>query len=243
MVMLEIRNVSRFFKTGDIVVKALDDLSLDIDEAEFTAMVGPSGSGKTTLLNQIGGLDTPDAGSIVINGTDITRLNRRELTELRLWKIGFIFQEYNLVPVLSALENVEYVMMLQGVNSRERRQRASAVLREVGLEQQGHRRPHELSGGQQQRVAVARAIVSKPAIVLADEPTANLDSKSGASLLDLMRDLNQELGITFVFSTHDPMVMERAGRLVHLKDGRIDENAPQHDESVGGVNLGAQHSC
>lgn len=228
MAIVEVRNVSRHFTTGPVVVKALNDVSLKIEQGEFTAMVGPSGSGKTTLLNQIGGLDQPDNGSIVISDTEITTLNRKQLTELRLWKIGFVFQEYNLISVLTARENVEYVMTLQGISQNERRDRACAVLQKVGLGDEENRRPNELSGGQQQRVAVARAIVSNPAIVLADEPTANLDSKTGASLLDLMRSLNREQGVTFLFSTHDPMVMDRANRIIQLKDGRVvnDLNQP-----------------
>jgi len=222
MSIVSMQSVSRIFQSGDTQIKALDDVTLTIEPGEFTAMVGPSGSGKTTLLNQVGGLDTPDTGTIHIDGTEITALNRTALTRLRLWKIGFIFQEYNLIPVLSALENVEYVMLLQKINAAERRRRAEEVLSEVGLSAMAHRRPNEMSGGQQQRVAVARAIVSKPAIVLADEPTANLDSKTGAALLDLMRELNQQHGITFLFSTHDTMVMERARRIVYLRDGRIE---------------------
>lgn len=224
MAIVEVDHVSRQFLSGAVSVKALDDVSMSIEKGEFTAMVGPSGSGKTTLLNQIGGLDHPSSGSIKIDGTLITKLDRKALTQLRLWKIGFVFQEYNLIPVLSALENVEYVMLLQRVSANERRQRAQAVLAEVGLASMEHRRPQELSGGQQQRVAVARAIVSKPSIVLADEPTANLDSKTGAALLDLMRSLNEQHGITFLFSTHDTMVMERANRIIHLKDGRIEQD-------------------
>ncbi|MCG8314357.1 MAG: ABC transporter ATP-binding protein [Pseudomonadales bacterium] len=224
MSIVRVENVSRIFKSGEIEVKALNNVSLDIQPGEFTAMVGPSGSGKTTLLNQIGGLDQPNSGKIFIDEDEITVLGKNELTSLRLWKVGFIFQEYNLIPVLSALENVEYVMLLQGVSASERELRAKQVLKEVGLSGMETRRPKALSGGQQQRVAVARAIVSRPAIVLADEPTANLDSKTGAALLDLMRKLNQEHNITFLFSTHDPMVMERATRIVHLKDGEIEKD-------------------
>ena len=185
-------------------------------------MVGRARSGKTTLLNQIGALDEPDSGRIQVAGEEITGLSRKKRTLLRLWKVGFVFQEYNLIGVLSAQENVEYVLMLRGVPFRERRAEARRILVEVGLQGLERRLPHELSGGQQQRVAVARAIVSKPAIVLADEPTANLDSTTGAALLDLMRKLNAEHGITFVFSTHDPMVMERARRVIHLRDGRVE---------------------
>jgi len=219
---VETQNVTKTYRQHDIEVHALQGVSLKIDAGEFTVMVGPSGSGKTTLLNHIGGLDSPTTGDIRIGDQFLGKLSRNALTTLRLWKIGFIFQEYNLISVLTALENVEYVMLLQGITATERRQRAEAILQEVGLAAMANRRPHELSGGQQQRVAVARAMVTQPSIILADEPTANLDSKTGASLLDLMKTLNEQHGITFLFSTHDPMVMERAKRVVRLKDGRID---------------------
>ena len=222
MALVNVDHVSRVYRQDSIAVKALDDVSMTIEAGEFTTLVGPSGSGKTTLLNQIGALDEPSAGRIQIDGREITGLSRRKRTDLRLRKIGFVFQEYNLIGVLSAQENVEYVLMLRGVPFRERRQRARVILADVGLVGLETRLPNELSGGQQQRVAVARAIVSKPAIVLADEPTANLDSRTGAALLEMMRRLNDEHGVTFVFSTHDPMVMERARRVVHLKDGRIE---------------------
>jgi putative ABC transport system ATP-binding protein len=192
-----------------------------VDAGEFLALVGPSGSGKTTLLNLIGGLDRPSEGKVFIEGRDITKLSSGSLAGLRLKRIGFVFQEFNLIPVLTAFENVEYVMLLQGVREDERRERAHAILKEVGLEGMASRRPGELSGGQQQRVAVARAIVAEPAIVLADEPTANLDSVTEASLLDMMKLLNEEKGITFIFSTHDPEVMAKARRIVRLKDGAI----------------------
>lgn len=222
MSIVNVDRVSRIYHQDAIAVKALDNVSVAIEAGEFTTLVGPSGSGKTTLLNQIGALDEPDTGRIQIAGQEITGLSRKKRTTLRLWKIGFVFQEYNLIGVLSAQENVEYVLMLRGVSFQERRTQARLILAEVGLEGLEKRLPRELSGGQQQRVAVARAIVSKPAIVLADEPTANLDSKTGAALLDLMRGLNEEHGITFVFSTHDPMVMARARRVIHLKDGHIE---------------------
>ncbi|AOY87740.1 macrolide ABC transporter ATP-binding protein [Marinobacter salinus] len=222
MSIVNVENASRIYRQDAIAVKALDNVSVSIEAGEFITLVGPSGSGKTTLLNQIGALDEPDAGRIQVAGEEITGLSRKKRTTLRLWKIGFVFQEYNLIGVLSAQENVEYVLMLRGVPFRERRAETRSILAEVGLHGMEQRLPHELSGGQQQRVAVARAIVSKPAIVLADEPTANLDSTTGAALLDLMRKLNAEHGITFVFSTHDPMVMERARRVIHLKDGRIE---------------------
>ena len=222
MSIVNVENTSRIYRQDSIAVKALDEVSAAIDAGEFTTLVGPSGSGKTTLLNQIGALDEPDSGRIQVAGEEITGLSRKKRSHLRLWKIGFVFQEYNLIGVLSAQENVEYVLMLRGVPFRERRAEAARILVEVGLQGLERRLPHELSGGQQQRVAVARAMVGKPAIVLADEPTANLDSATGAALLDLMRGLNAEHGMTFVFSTHDPMVMERARRVIHLRDGRVE---------------------
>ena len=213
--------VTKVYQQDSVAVEALKDVDLEIAEGEFLALVGPSGSGKSTLLNLIGGLDRPTAGRLWVAGEELGQLSRRALAELRLKRIGFVFQEYNLIPVLSAIENVEYVMLLQNVPDAERREHALAILHEVGLEGLEDRRPGELSGGQQQRVAVARAIVAAPALVLADEPTANLDSATGAALMDLMRRLNEEKHVTFVFSTHDAMVMERARRLVRLKDGLI----------------------
>ena len=225
---VRVEKASKVYQRDRIAVPALQEATLDILRGDFVALVGPSGSGKTTLLNLIGGLDQPTDGRIWVGDQEITSLTKRELAEVRLRKIGFVFQEYNLVPVLSALENVEYVMLLQGVPEAKRRARAMSLLEQLGLEGLQHRRPNELSGGQQQRVAVARAIAAEPIIVLPDEPTANLDSKSGATLMDLMRRLNEEQGTTFVFSTHDPMVMERARRIVRLRDGRIeaDERRP-----------------
>jgi putative ABC transport system ATP-binding protein len=220
---VRLERVSRIYRHGDIEVRALQDVDLEIRRGDFAALVGPSGSGKTTLLNIIGGLDTPTSGRVWIGDTEITRLSAAKLAEVRLRQIGFVFQEYNLIPVLSALENVEYVMLLQGVPEDERQRRALALLKELGLEGMEHRRPAELSGGQQQRVAVARAIVSEPLIVLPDEPTANLDSAAGAALLDLMRSLNERKGVTFIFSTHDPLVMQRARRIIRMRDGRIVE--------------------
>jgi putative ABC transport system ATP-binding protein len=220
-VVVRMEKVSRIYRRGGIEVAALRDVDLEIRGGEFAALVGPSGSGKTTLLNLIGGLDSPTSGRIWVGDVETTRLSRAELAQVRLRHIGFVFQEYNLIPVLSALENVEYVMLLQGVGEDERRARALALLKELGLGGMEHRRSNELSGGQQQRVAVARAIVSEPLIVLPDEPTANLDSVAGAALLDLMRTLNERKGVTFVFSTHDPMVMQRARRIIHMRDGRI----------------------
>ena len=213
--------LTKVYRQDSIAVTALQDVDLEIAAGEFVALVGPSGSGKSTLLNLLGGLDRPTSGRLWVADEELATMSRRALAELRLRRIGFVFQEFNLIPVLSSLENVEYVMLLQGVADEERRRRAMAILNEVGLAGLEDRRPSELSGGQQQRVAVARAIVSEPALVLADEPTANLDSATGAALMDLMRKLNEDKGITFVFSTHDAMVMERARRLVHLKDGQI----------------------
>jgi putative ABC transport system ATP-binding protein len=214
-------NINKTYKQGQLKVQALTDVSLQIDKGEFLAVAGPSGSGKTTLLNMIGGLDLIDSGRIVVDGEAFETMSQSQLANLRLHKIGFVFQAYNLIPVLSAIENVEYVMLLQGLPSNERRAKARAILDDVGLEGKDNRRPAELSGGQQQRVAVARAIVSDPSIVLADEPTANLDSKTGQGLLEMMKQMNADKQITFIFSTHDRMVMEYARRLVKLRDGRL----------------------
>jgi putative ABC transport system ATP-binding protein len=218
------QDVSKTYRQGKMAVAALKNITLDVRTGSFMALAGPSGSGKTTLLNLIGGLDFPDSGDIRVNGHDYAQISPTRMAELRLHKIGFVFQAYNLIPVLSALENVEYVMLLQGVSAADRHRRAVQILDEVGLEGKYDRRPAELSGGQQQRVAVARAIVSGPSIVLADEPTANLDSKTGESLLQLMRRMNRERQVTFIFSTHDNMVMAYARRLVLLKDGEIAED-------------------
>jgi putative ABC transport system ATP-binding protein len=221
-VVVRVEAATKTYQRDSIAVKALAGIDLEIRKGEFAVLVGPSGSGKTTLLNLIGGLDTPTSGRILIAGTDIGRLTKSELSQLRLRQIGFVFQEFNLIPVLSAIENVEFIMLLQGLPEAERRERSMMLLKELGLEGLEHRRPNELSGGQQQRVAVARAIAADPVIVLPDEPTANLDSKAGAALMDLMRRLNEERAATFVFSTHDPMVVERAKRVIRLRDGRIE---------------------
>jgi putative ABC transport system ATP-binding protein len=221
MDIVQVKNVKKSYAQGKLAVQALKGVSLNIDKGGFVALAGPSGSGKTTLLNLIGGLDLPDAGDVTVDGSTFSRMSQSDLAKLRLNKVGFIFQAYNLIPVLSAIENVEFVMLLQGVAKDERQAKAKAILDEVGLDGKYDRRPAELSGGQQQRVAVARAIVSNPSIVLADEPTANLDSKTGNGLLEMMRQMNAKKNVTFIFSTHDAMVMDYARRLIHIKDGEI----------------------
>jgi putative ABC transport system ATP-binding protein len=221
MSLIEVSRVTKDYLDGKTVIQALRGVDLSIEKGEFSAVAGPSGSGKTTLLNLIGGLDQPTGGSIHLDGIELSVLKPRQLHEMRLHHIGFVFQAYNLIPVLTARENVEFTMLLQGVAPRERKARALEMLEEVGLADEANRRPPAMSGGQQQRVAVARAIVTKPGIVLADEPTANLDSTTGAGLLDLMQNLNREYGVTFLFSTHDPMVMEYSRRLIRLRDGQI----------------------
>lgn len=218
---IETTHLSREFGQGDTLVKALTDANITIVRGEFTAIIGPSGSGKSTLLQLIGGLDNPSSGDVFLDNKNINRMTGTELSDFRRDHIGFIFQAYNLIPVLSARENIEYIMLLQGVPTAERDKRVDKLMHAVGLEGLGDRRPAELSGGQQQRVAVARAMVSKPSIILADEPTANLDSKTGADLLDMMKELNEQQNMTFVFSTHDPKIMERAKRIIRLVDGCI----------------------
>lgn len=213
-------NVTKTYQPGEVKIQALRGISLTIEKGGFVAIAGPSGSGKTTLLNLIGGLETPDSGHVELDGDRLESMKKSSRTELRLHKIGFVFQAYNLIPVLTAEENVEFGMLLQGVNKKERRDRSRSILDEVGLEGKYDRRPNELSGGQQQRIAVARAIVSNPVIVLADEPTANLDSKTGAGLLEMMKQMNEENEVTFVFSTHDQMVINHAERLIRLRDGQ-----------------------
>ncbi len=217
-------DVAKHYVTGDHTVRAVDGVSLTVTPGSFVALAGPSGSGKTTLLNLIGALDTPTSGTVCVEGQQLGGLSRSQLSTLRRDRLGFVFQAYNLIPVLTALENVEYVLMLQGRPTAERQELSHAILDAVGLAGMADRRPGQLSGGQQQRVAVARAIVSKPALVLADEPTANLDSATGEGLLDMMAQLNEERGATFVFSTHDPIVIERARRLVRLRDGRVESD-------------------
>jgi len=218
------RSIRKTYQDNGVPVEAVRGIDLTITKGEFSAIVGPSGSGKTTFLNIISGLDQPSQGEIHLAGKSLSSMSGRELSDFRRDHIGFIFQAYNLIPVLTVEENVEYIMLLQGVNKEERHRRVEKILAELGLEGFAGRLPTKLSGGQQQRVAVARAMVAGPSLVLADEPTANLDSKTGGELLDMMRTQNEKSGITFVFSTHDTKIMERARRLVTLKDGRIDSD-------------------
>jgi putative ABC transport system ATP-binding protein len=234
MALLRLEGIDKRYRQGEVEVQALRDINLSVKKGEFAALVGPSGSGKTTLLNIIGGLDSPSHGSVHLNDTNITDLSEAELSDFRLFQLGFIFQAYNLVPVLSALENVELVMVMQGIHIDARRERAEHYLELVGLTSMMHRRPSALSGGQQQRVAVARALAAGPRLVLADEPTANLDSENATALLDIMHRLSHEEETTFLFSTHDPRVMERAERIITLRDGSIesDQTIEQHHHAL-----------
>jgi putative ABC transport system ATP-binding protein len=215
------RNVSKVYRQDAVAVQALTDINLEVPKKDFACLSGPSGSGKSTLLNLIGGLDRPTTGEISVDGRRVDQLGKSELAALRLHRIGFVFQAYNLIPVLTAIENVEFVMQLQGMAAAERAAKACTILKEVGLDGLEDRRPGELSGGQQQRVAVARAIVSEPSLVLADEPTANLDSKTAQALMELLVHMNTEHNVTFIFSTHDKLVMDFSRRLIKLHDGRI----------------------
>ena len=221
MSVIKTKGVTKVYNPEKIAVNALKGVDLTIEPGEFAAIVGPSGSGKTTLLNIIGGLDRPSEGEVLVDGTDVSKLTDNQLIDFRKSHIGFVFQAYNLIPVLTARENVEFVMLLQKRPKAERDARTKELLSAVGLEDQTNKRPSEMSGGQQQRVAVARALASKPALILADEPTANLDSHSTANLLDIMSRLNKEEGATFVFSTHDQRVIDRAQRVITLEDGVI----------------------
>ena len=221
MHVIETKNISKLYKQADQDIIALNDVSISFEKGEFTAIVGPSGSGKTTFLNSIGGLDSPTSGKVLIEKKEITGLSSNQLIDFRLKNIGFVFQSYNLIPVLTAKENVEFIMLMQGLSKLYRHKRSIELLNSVGLEDQLNRRPNQLSGGQQQRVAVARALASKPKFVLADEPTANLDSSSTANLLDIMSKLNKTEKMTFIFSTHDQRVIDRANRIITLEDGKI----------------------
>ena len=222
--MIETKNLSKIYNPGKFEVKAVNNISTFFEEGEFTSVVGPSGSGKTTFLNCVGGLDQPTSGEVIISGENITKLSGSKIINYRLNNIGFVFQAYNLIPVLSAKENIEMIMLLQGVDENNRISRTNELLNQVGLYEMRNRRPSQLSGGQQQRVAVARALASKPKFILADEPTANLDSKSTSNLLDIMSQLNEAENITFIFSTHDQRVIDRARRVVTLEDGKIDND-------------------
>jgi len=221
---VRLQDVKKVYKTGDVETYALNGISLSVNKGEFAALCGPSGSGKTTALNLIGALDTPSSGRIEVEGRNIAQMSKSDLSKMRMNRIGIVFQAYNLIPVLTAYENAEFVLVLQGIPDKERKDRVMAILEEVGMADMAHRRPSQLSGGQQQRVAIARAVVSEPALVLADEPTANVDSRTAESLLVLMEHLNHDHNSTFIFSTHDPRVMERAHRLIMMKDGEIAED-------------------
>lgn len=219
--LIEVRDVHRTFRNGEVEVHALRGIDLDVAPGEFSVLAGPSGSGKTTLLNVIGCLDRPTKGRVHVDGVEVSKFNKKEAAEFRLHRIGFVFQAYNLIPVLSAYENAEFVMMLKGAPAKERRETVMKLLHRVGLEGMTDRRPHELSGGQQQRVAVVRALAGHPSVVFADEPTANLDSKASEDLLDLMVELNKEHDVTFLFSSHDPVVIERCRRVIRLDSGEV----------------------
>jgi putative ABC transport system ATP-binding protein len=227
MKVIVVKQLKKIYNTTEVEVKALNGVDLSFEQGEFAAIVGPSGSGKTTLLNMMGGLDEPSEGEITIDGTNIRTLSSSQLIDFRLRNIGFVFQAYNLIPVLTALENVEFIMQLQEIPKKERQQRAKALLEQVGLDNRINSRPAKLSGGQQQRVAVARALASKPKFVLADEPTANLDSKSTANLLNIMEELNRKENITFIFSSHDQRVINKARRIITLEDGKVISDSPR----------------
>ena len=232
MKIIQTQNLTKIYNSDMVPVRALNNVSIDFDEREFTAIVGPSGSGKTTLLNMLGGLDKPTEGKIMIDGTDITTLKESKLIDFRLHNIGFVFQSYNLLPVLTAKENVSFIMLLQKVDPKVMEKRATDLLKQVGLEDKMDVRPTKLSGGQQQRVAVARALASKPRFILADEPTANLDTESAFNLLDIMARLNREENITLIFSTHDQRVIERARRVITLVDGAVASDEHFERETV-----------
>lgn len=221
MSIIEIKNLTKIYDGAGLEVKAVNGIDLNFEKGEFAAVVGPSGSGKTTFLNLLGGLDSPTAGEVVVDGVNIWKLRSRKLINFRMNNIGFVFQAYNLIPVLTARENVEFIMQLQGRSKSERDARTKELLKAVGLVDRINSRPNKLSGGQQQRVAVARALASKPKFILADEPTANLDTKSTENLLDIMERLNKEEDITFIFSTHDARVVKKARRVVTMEDGKI----------------------
>jgi len=224
MKVIEVKKLNKVYKDTAVDVHAVNDISFDIEQGEFTAIVGPSGCGKTTLLNLLGGLDNPSDGEIIINNQNISNFSERQMVDFRMQNIGFVFQAYNLIPVLTAKENVEFIMHLQKRSKKEREERSLQLLNDVGIGDKANVRPSHLSGGQQQRVAVARALASKPQFVLADEPTANLDSKSTETLLDIMEQLNKKENITFIFATHDQRVVKKAHRVITLEDGKIAED-------------------
>lgn len=221
---IKIQDLYKIYTETEVEVKAVNGVNLTFEEGEFAAIVGPSGSGKTTLLNVVGGLDSPSSGSVIIDCTDISTLSSKQMIDFRLNNIGFVFQAYNLIPVLTAKENAEFIMQLQHKSKEERQKRIMELFEAVGISDKANVRPNKLSGGQQQRVAVARALASKPKFILADEPTANLDSKATADLLDIMHKLNKEENITFIFSTHDQRVIDRAERVITLEDGKVIED-------------------
>jgi len=233
MEVIKIENITRIFKTGKVETQALRGVSLSIESGEFTALVGPSGSGKTTLLQLIGCLDQPTSGHVFINGKDVSQLNRNQRADMRRGTIGFIFQFFALIPTLTAYENIEMPLLLNGHSASERRERIMQLLESVDLTGRAAHRPDQLSGGEQQRVAIARALASKPALILADEPTANLDTPNGKQVMETMTRLNQETGVTFVFATHDPRVIQYARRVITLRDGSIVENSAEEKTSPG----------
>lgn len=235
MAIVQTKNLSKVYNPDTVPVHALRDVSVSIEEGEFTSIVGPSGSGKTTLLNMLGGLDKPSSGSVWVNGKEITSMKERDLIDFRLHNIGFVFQHYNLIPVFTAHENVSFIMLLQNRSKKEIKERADQLLDEVGLGDRKTARPVQMSGGQQQRVAVARALASEPKFILADEPTANLDSTSAMNLLDIMNRMNREQNVTFVFSTHDQRVIDRARRVITMVDGAIYKDEYQNAEETKAV--------
>ena len=235
MEIAKVENVTRFYKVGNVETQALRGVDLSISDGEFTALVGPSGSGKTTLLQLIGCLDQPTSGKVWINGKDVSRLNRAQRADVRRGQIGFIFQFFALIPTLTAYENIEMPLLLVGAKPAERRARVEELLQAVDLTERAHHRPDQMSGGQQQRVAIARALATRPSLILADEPTANLDTPNGKQVMEIMTRLNQETGVTFVFATHDPRVIQYARRVVTLRDGKIAETQEVVEPALAGV--------
>ena len=219
--MIELQKVTKIYRSGDEIITALNNISLEIKEGEFTAIAGPSGSGKTTLLNIISGIEKPDQGDVFFDELHLNRLNEEKLSDIRLRRIGFVFQAYNLIPTLTARENAEFILFLRGVSERVRRKKVEEIFENLGIAHLLDRFPHQMSGGQQQRVAIARAIAGEPDVILADEPTANLDTENALAIIQMMKEINRERGTTFLFATHDPLIMENARRIVHLRDGKV----------------------